>query len=49
VILAAAFVSVLLLITFDLDRPTRGVVTVPDDPLVAVRASMELPPAAQGP
>jgi hypothetical protein len=49
VVLAAVFVSVLLLITFDLDRPTRGVVTVPDKPLVALRASMELPPAAQTP
>ena len=49
VILAAAFVSMLLLITFDLDRPTRGVVTVPATPLVALRASMELPPAAEGP
>jgi hypothetical protein len=49
VILAAGFVSILLLITFDLDRPTRGFVTVPDGPLVALRASMELPPAAQGP
>jgi hypothetical protein len=49
VVLAAVFVSVLLLITFDLDRPTRGVVTVPDAPLVALRASMELPPAADGP
>jgi hypothetical protein len=49
VILAAAFVSVLLLITFDLDRPTRGFVTVPDTPLVALQASMELPPAAEGP
>ena len=49
VVLAAAFVSMLLLITFDLDRPTRGVVTVPDTPLVALRASMELPPAAEGP
>jgi hypothetical protein len=49
VVLAAAFVSVLLLITFDLDRPTRGLVTVPDTPLVALRASMELPPAAQAP
>jgi hypothetical protein len=49
VILAAAFVSVQLLITFDLDRPTRGVVTVPDTPLVLLRASMELPPAAQPP
>jgi hypothetical protein len=49
VVLAAAFVSVLLLITFDLDRPTRGLVTVPDTPLVSLRASMELPPAASGP
>jgi hypothetical protein len=49
VILAAAFVSVLLLITFDLDRPTRGLVTVPDAPLVALRASMDLPPAAEAP
>jgi hypothetical protein len=40
---------VLLLVTFDLDRPTRGFVTVPDTPLVALRASMELPPAAEGP
>ena len=46
VVLAAAFVSVLLLITFDLDRPVRGLVTVPDTPLVNLRASMELPPAA---
>ncbi len=49
VVLAAAFVSVLLLITFDLDRPTRGLVTVPDTPLVSLRASMALPPAATGP
>ena len=49
VVLAASFVSVLLLITFDLDRPTRGLVTVPDTPLVALRASMELPPAARAP
>ena len=49
VVLAAAFVSVLLLITFDLDRPTRGLVIVPDTPLVSLRASMILPPAAQAP
>ena len=49
VVLAAALVSVLLLITFDLDRPVRGLVTVPDTPLVDLRASMELPPAAEGP
>ena len=36
VVLAAAFVSVLLLITFDLDRPVRGFVRVPDAPLVGI-------------
>jgi len=49
VVLAAAFVSTLLLVTFDLDRPARGFVRVPDAPLVSVRASMELPPAAEAP
>jgi hypothetical protein len=49
VVLAAAFVSVLLLITFDLDRPVRGLVTVPATPLLDLRASMELPPAARPP
>jgi hypothetical protein len=49
VVLAAAFVSVLLLTTFDLDRPVRGLVRVPDTPLVDLRASMELPPAASAP
>ncbi len=47
--LAAALVTLLLLVTFDLDRPTRGLITVPDTPLASVRASMALPPAAQGP
>lgn len=49
VVLAASLVSVLLLITFDLDRPTRGLVTVPNAPLVSLRASMALPPAAAAP
>ena len=49
VVLAAAFVSVLLLITFDLDRPTRGLVRISDAPLIAQRASMALPPAAPPP
>jgi len=48
-IAAAAIVTLLLLVTFDLDRPTRGIITVPATPLIAVRVSMELPPAAQGP
>jgi hypothetical protein len=49
VVLAAALLSTLLLITFDLDRPVRGLVRVPDAPLVAVRDSMEKPPAARAP
>ena len=45
VLLAAGLVTLLLLVTFDLDRPTRGLIKVPDTPLVSLRASMELPPA----
>jgi hypothetical protein len=44
---AAALVTLLLLVTFDLDRPTRGLIKVPSTPLVAVRASMVPPPAAR--
>jgi hypothetical protein len=46
---AAALVTILLLVTVDLDRPTRGLITVPSAPLASVRASMALPPAAPGP
>jgi hypothetical protein len=46
---AGALVTLLLLVTFDLDRPTRGLIKVPDAPLVATRASMVPPPAAAGP
>ena len=49
VLLAASLLSLLIYVTFDLDRPHRGFITVPDAPLVAVRAGMELPPAAQPP
>jgi hypothetical protein len=49
VVLAGALVTVLLLVIFDLDRPTRGLIRVPDTPLVALRAEMALPPAATGP
>ena len=49
VLLAATFVTLLLLVTFDLDRPTRGLIRVPDTPLTSLRASMALPPAAAGP
>jgi hypothetical protein len=49
VLLAAALVSMMLLVTFDLDRPTRGLIRVPSTPLDDVRASMALPPAAAAP
>jgi hypothetical protein len=49
VVLAGALVTVLLLVIFDLDRPTRGLIRVPDAPLIALRASMARPPAAGGP
>jgi hypothetical protein len=46
-IAAAALVTLILLVTFDLDRPTRGSIKIPDTPLVSLRASMGLPPAAR--
>jgi hypothetical protein len=49
VLVAAVLVAILLLVTFDLDRPVRGLITVPDTPLVATRAEMSLPPAAPAP
>jgi hypothetical protein len=45
-LLAAAFVTVLLLVIFDLDRPHRGMITISDKPLTALRTSMNGPPAA---
>ena len=49
VVLAGVLVTLLVLVILDLDRPTRGLIRVPDAPLTALRASMELPPAAHGP
>ncbi len=49
VVLASGLITLLLLVTFDLDRPTRGLIRVPDGPLVSLRASMALPPAASAP
>ena len=49
ILLASLLVSFTLFISFDLDRPTRGFIEVPSTPLDDVRASMEAPPAAQGP
>ena len=44
--LAAILVTLILVVTFDLDRPTRGVIVVPATPLTDLRATMALPPAA---
>ena len=49
VIIATVLVSFLVLVTFDLDRPTRGLITVPATPLLAEKATMSLPPAAPAP
>ena len=49
VLLAAGLLTFLLFVTFDLDRPARGFITIPADPLVSLRISMELPPAAEAP
>ena len=49
VVLAAVVVSFLVLVTFDLDRPTRGFITIPAAPLLAEKATMSLPPAAPPP
>jgi hypothetical protein len=48
-LLAAGLVTFLLFVNFDLDRPTRGFIQVPDSPLAALRASMDEPPAFGAP
>ncbi len=49
VLVAAGLVTLALVITFDLDRPVRGLIEVSAGPLVAERASMAAPPAADAP
>lgn len=49
VVTAAILVSLLVLVTFDLDRPTRGLIEVPATPLLNEKATMSLPPAAPAP
>jgi hypothetical protein len=50
-VLVASTVVVIfiLLVTFDLDRPVRGFVTIPDTLLVDLRHEMSRPPAAAAP
>ena len=49
VTLGAVLVAFLLLVTADLDRPTRGMIQVPDTALYGELASMRAPPAAPAP
>jgi hypothetical protein len=46
VLVAAVLVVMVLLVTFDLDRPTRGLIRIPDEPLTQLRTSMTLPALA---
>jgi hypothetical protein len=48
-LIAALLVVLLLVVTFDLDRPTRGLIRVPATPLVDVRSSMTEALAAEAP
>ena len=48
VLTVSVLVAILLVVTFELDRPTRGLIDVPSTPLVDVRAGMEEAPAAGG-
>jgi hypothetical protein len=49
VLVAAALVTSILLVTFDLDRPTRGLIRDPNAPMTQLLVSMQLPPAAPAP
>jgi len=49
VLLASALIAFLLLVTADLDRPTRGLIRVPDSVLTDQLDSMTQPPAATAP
>jgi Flp pilus assembly protein TadB len=49
ILIAAGLVTLLLLVTFDLDRPTRSLIRVPATPLPDLRAWMVPPAAAAAP
>src|SRR4051795_7838144 len=49
VVVASILVAFLLLVTIDLDRPTRGMIRVPDAALTSQLAEMTLPPASAAP
>ena len=49
VLIMALLVTLLLDVTFDLDRPVRGLIRVPASALADERAAMSTPPAANAP
>jgi hypothetical protein len=49
VLIAAVLVGLVLFVTTDLDRPTRGLIRIPDTALQNQLKSMQAPPAATGP
>jgi hypothetical protein len=48
-LISALLVCLLLVVTFDLDRPARGLIRVPATPLTDVLSTMSHPPAAAAP
>jgi hypothetical protein len=48
-LVSALLVTLLLVVTFDLDRPARGLIRVPATPLTEVLSTMSQPPAAAAP
>ena len=48
-LLASAVIVLILFVSFDLDRPQRGFITVPFGPLEDVRLLMDDAPAASAP
>jgi hypothetical protein len=48
-LVAAGLITMVLLVTFDLDRPTRGLIKVPDTALTDLRSMEDLPPAVTAP
>jgi hypothetical protein len=44
-LLASCLVTMLLFAVFDLDRPTRGFIEIPNTPLATLQTSMDDPPA----
>ena len=46
IVTAAVLVSFLVLVTFDLDRPTRGLIKIPSTSLTSLQRAMAQPPAA---